>query len=534
MLQSMARLIPSVYVDNHSRGEERIFNAFEHDASTKDWVVLHSFDLPCHQTQGEGEVDFVVLIPDMGVLCLEIKASENISRKGGLWRYGNGGHFDPKGPFKQIKDNTYSLMRRVKSENRNLKYVPFFGLVVFTNFNFRSKQPSGLPEWDNDDFIDAKDIDSGKLGVILKEIFLSQTEKFKLKLGDFNAENFAELSAMLRPDFDLIASPRERIFNSEIEARRYTEEQFKILDALAANDKIVVDGLAGTGKTVLAIEYARRRSKKENVLFLASAKELGEFIASETRLEPPHFAGSIQDFEDFIKTNKNTPAYDFLILDEAQDFIDKKYYDILNPHLKNGLENGRWIMFGDYYSRTDTSKEKLQNLKQKYHPAIYKLSENCRNPFDVAKLVEIISGEDLNYSDIKRKYSGAKPKISFYENIKDETTLIAAELESLLKQGAPPESIALISLKNEEAFQDLIKSKYWGQQLSNSSAKNKIFHGKLDDFKGMEADFVLLCDLENINTPEDKRAFYIGATRTKSYLSIFATPNFKPFFDKLN
>ena len=56
---------------------------------------------------------------------------------------------------------------------------------------------------------------------------------------------------LLRPDFDAMLSPRERMSEVEVQSRKYTHEQFKILDSVIVNDRIVVDGLAGTGKTVI-------------------------------------------------------------------------------------------------------------------------------------------------------------------------------------------------------------------------------------------------------------------------------------------
>ncbi len=526
----MAKLIPPIYVDTRSRGEERIFANFKDDNYSKDWVVLHSFDLPQHSTQGEGEVDFVVLIPKCGVLCVEIKASSSLGRKSGLWRYGEGRYYDPKGPFKQVKDNTYSLMRRIKSAYPQMRNVPFFDCVIFTNFNFR-KQFQGASEWSEYDFLDEADLNSGKFTKYLHEIFLRKAEKHGLKLGDFVGQKFDSMQAALRPDFDIILSPKERILNAEIEAKKYTQEQYKILDGLAENPRIVVDGLAGTGKTLLSIEYARRVSKNENILFLSPTKELSEFIADESRLEAPHF---VSCYGDFLEKNFSD-AFDVLIIDEAQDFIDENFYTSLNAALKGGLENGKWIMFGDFFLRSKDSQERLKFLRQKYKPTIFKLSENCRNPFGIARLVEIISGAELTYSEIMQKDNSDKPEFYFYETLQDETKFIAAKIESLKAEGVPLSSIAIVSLDDKfEALSPLLKSKNFAPILGEDFGENKIFYGSLDEFKGMEADFILLTDLEKLNSDDDKRKFYLGATRAKFSLSIFANSKLKTQFERTN
>ena len=63
---------------------------------------------------------------------------------------------------------------------------------------------------------------------------------------------------MLRPDFEFFESPKSRRLRLDEEVRHYTEEQFEALDAIDANPRLVFDGPAGTGKTLLAIEAARR------------------------------------------------------------------------------------------------------------------------------------------------------------------------------------------------------------------------------------------------------------------------------------
>ena len=531
----MAKLIPPLYVDTHSRGEEKLFRIFENDDFSADWIVLHSFDIAEHSSQAEGEVDFVVLIPGCGVMCLEIKASNSIGRKGGLWRYGGGPYADPKGPFKQLNDNTFSLMRRIKRESRDMRNVPFFGVAVFTNFNFRTQEFHGAKEWDDNDFIDSEDIANGRLTQMLRKIFLSQATKHGLRIGDFVGEKVDEMLSLLRPDFETLMSPRERIFNSDSEIRAYTSEQFKILDGLAANERIVVDGLAGTGKTVLAIEYARRMQNKGRILFLSPTKELGEFIAEESRLQAPNFVGSFENFER-KRANGIFPdeCFDILILDESQDFFDKKYFNTLNSALKGGLENGRWIMFGDYYSRTSIAVEAKERLLKLYRPAIYRLSENCRTPFDIVRLAEIVSGTDLHYTDIRRKSGQTPPELRFYDSVQEQTKLIASELERMTLLDAPFDSVAILSMKNEESMQPLLASKIWGEKFTNDFGENKIFHGKVDDFKGMEADFVFITDIESLESEEEKRLFYMAATRATSGLWVFANKKLEPLLARIN
>ncbi|MBR4598168.1 MAG: NERD domain-containing protein [Opitutales bacterium] len=537
----MARLIPPVYIDNHSSGEEKIFSAFERDSFSKDWIVLHSFDLPKHASQGRGEVDFVVLIYGCGVLCMEVKASSKISRKGGIWRYGSGNYRDARGPFKQVRDNTFSLMHRIKSECPELKNVPFFPVVAFTNCNFRSLQIGGAKEWDDDDFIDASDFARGNISQMLKRIFEARAARHKLDIGDFVGGKFNRMVELLRPDFEAMLSPRERILDSEIKSRKYTAEQFKILDSVIANDRIIVDGLAGTGKTVMAIEYARRMSKTSDVLFITPILSLGKYLRAETMLEyPRHFVGSSERFlEKFGELKAAHPGgFGFLILDEAQDFVGREIFEKFNSILKGGILNGRWIMFGDYFSkpRDASVQAKIDAFKDKYRPVICRLSYNCRNPESVARLAEKVAGFASGYGNyLKTSSPDAAPDLSIFscESPEASSAQIASVLERLLSGGAPQNSIAVLSMKPDmPSLAKLFASRVWGGRLSKTQDGGKIVCSHVGDFKGLERDFVLLTDVDGLSTHQERELFYIGATRAKVSLFVFASPEIAEMLEK--
>jgi hypothetical protein len=76
----MARMIPPVYATKTPLGEKDLFNKLRDDPDTAGWVVLHSLELKKHQSKIEGELDMVVLVPRLGVLCIEVKGC-NVSRQ---------------------------------------------------------------------------------------------------------------------------------------------------------------------------------------------------------------------------------------------------------------------------------------------------------------------------------------------------------------------------------------------------------------------------------------------------------------------
>jgi len=96
-----------------SPGERDAFSRLESDPLAEQWIVIHSLNLPHHQRQISGELDFVLLVPNKGVLCLEIKAARTVACRDGLWFYGREGKGDPRGPFRQAADGMHSLRERL-------------------------------------------------------------------------------------------------------------------------------------------------------------------------------------------------------------------------------------------------------------------------------------------------------------------------------------------------------------------------------------------------------------------------------------
>ena len=62
----------------------------------------------------------------------------------------------------------------------------------------------------------------------------------------------------MRPNFELLESLQAKIANLESNVVKLTEEQYKYLDMVAENSQVLCRGGAGTGKTFLAAELARR------------------------------------------------------------------------------------------------------------------------------------------------------------------------------------------------------------------------------------------------------------------------------------
>ena len=114
----MAYFLPALNLDTEVPGEIEFFKRLKNDPATKNWWVLHSYFLSQHINQSQGEIDFVVFIPNRGVIVVEVKSHKKIQVRNGDFYYGVQNALG-KNPFKQSYDNMWSLIEIIKDhENK--------------------------------------------------------------------------------------------------------------------------------------------------------------------------------------------------------------------------------------------------------------------------------------------------------------------------------------------------------------------------------------------------------------------------------
>ena len=112
----MARMIPAqIYEGTVSNAERRIFGLLEEDSGTKDWTVLHSLNLARRSSGPYGEIDFVAIIPNEGIVCLEVKGGR-VSCQDGVWQTKD--RYDQvvklkRSPFEQAKEGMFALRNAI-------------------------------------------------------------------------------------------------------------------------------------------------------------------------------------------------------------------------------------------------------------------------------------------------------------------------------------------------------------------------------------------------------------------------------------
>lgn len=267
----MAKMIPSVISPEiKSAAEKHIFEWFRDDPRTSDWIVLHSLGISNHNTVIHGETDFFILVPYMGLFALEVKGGR-VKRKDGIWsftdRYGNVGTKE-RGPFDQAWDGVFSIVGDIKSKldpsHRYLENI-FYGIgVMFPDVEYITV---GCDEeqWQVFDCNDGTDVYD-----YVHRIFNGACDKWKALYGEEvpfeklpTDEDVKYIAALLRGDFDKAVAISVQIKYAEEELVKLTNEQYRCIDQLDDNKRCLIEGGAGTGKTLLAIEEAKKQWQTE-------------------------------------------------------------------------------------------------------------------------------------------------------------------------------------------------------------------------------------------------------------------------------
>lgn len=567
----MARMIPSVISPEiKSNAERRIFEWFRDDPTTDDWIVLHSLGISNHNRVIHGEIDFLVIAPYMGLFAIEVKGGR-VQRVNGIWsftdRYGRVKSKE-RGPFDQAWDGIFSvidtLKKRVDANHNHLSDV-FFGIgVMFPDIKYDAV---GCDEeqWQ---VFDCNDLNN--VGNFIRRIFEGSKKKWEKlhnkplpykKLPSPDDVNY--IASILRGDFDKAVSINVLIKYAEDKLVELTKEQYRCLDQLEDNPRCLIKGPAGTGKTLIAIEEAKRSvAKGMRVALFCFNANLGEWLKQYFRSIPqnlrPAYVGTFHSYmisvnrrsdqqlafpenDDELKLfygeilpvlarivlteNNGYEKFDKIIVDEAQDLINPRYLDVMDACLKKGIVRGKWTMFGDssmqaIYSDGMTEQDMMNILEDRTSFIRFKLTINCRNTKPICDEIETVS-DYKHLSDILINTDGPPVNYITFSDINDQKKKLESILDCLIKEGVHERNITILSpVRRENSVVSLVK-KYDIKNYIDFSDRYITF-STIQGFKGLENSAIILTD---ITTFEDKKLMYVAFSRARSCLYVLESNN---------
>jgi len=577
----MAKMLPPYISDEvKSTGEKQIFDLFKNGPSTENWVALHSLGLAKHTKRLYGEIDFLVLAPELGIFCLEVKSGD-IKREEGLWTFTN--RFgevttSARSPFQQAQEAMFSLINAVQKkfgESHHLSRLLYGFGVMFPHIVFK-------PEGTEIDWWQIYDRDSRRLPV---KNYIEQLSKYTRKKVE-HSRWFSETDSMpkkldvdqlvsyLRGDFEKLASPRQKLSDMEEQINEFTAEQYRCLDELQDNPRCLFQGAAGTGKTMIALESVRQALfRDQRVLMVCFNSLLGNWLASQfpqhevqTRLAVGsfhHFLTRISSVaDDVLKSAAKTDQFfkydlpiltldavdhgaiapfDKMVIDEGQDLIRPEYLDVFDALLKGGLAGGNWEIYCDFerqaiYSEF-SAQEMLQMLESRAAFARFRLTINCRNTKPIGEEIHLMSGFE-SAAFLPSNVAGVPVEYYFCSDVQEEARKLESILLKLRQQKIPPQNVSILSpfrLRNSS----VARVDHGIFQITDLAENPRfpviesVTFSTIQGFKGLENSCIILTDIDRINDDEFKSLLYVGMSRAKARLIILIDERAKEEYNEL-
>lgn len=369
---------------------------------------------------------------------------------------------------------------------------------------------------------------------VIEDAYDFWKDKLRVNTRPLSGDDTRCVMDVLCPYFHAVPKLGTTINESEHIYIRLTNQQIALLDFLVEQDTAVIHGLAGTGKTVLAIEKAKMLAAQgESVLFLCYNSFLRDSLRENNTIPGVVFHNAhslayeimgatdskiddvLAEFEEYLEVvfDKENWKYKNVIVDEGQDLDDRllnRLYDLSKS------KKGSFYVF---YDKNQFIMKKRQPHWLEDAECRLVLSKNCRNTAEIFKTAcSIIGKENLTLNEIH----GEVPFLRFYSTEKEMTAIVEGFLERMKKGEVPADKITILSASTlDNSFIDA-KRKYAGFELSEKREPGKVHFTTIRKFKGLEAEAILVVDASMIGlkSEEDRRLLYVGVSRAKNYLEI--------------
>lgn len=511
--------------------EGLIFDALA--SLSEDYYVFHSFRIT-DTREGifhESETDFVILNRTKGVICLEAKAGQ-VRYENGCWLYGSGIPMHNGGPFNQASANKYKLMRYISDSNMAfvLEKCKFFHAVWFPSVSNDRLRSMTLPSEGDKTLVLTKEALSDPEEFIDRVYALELPSRVQTNLSEFECKRLVR--EIFCPQFNVFPSASFEADLKKIVFHRLLDEQAGILDFLDEQLTAAVNGAARTGKTMIAVEKARRHAAfGEKVLFLCFNTQLKDYLENNYAREfvsyytiagfackicntaRPDYKELKSKLEDYYISGSF--PYKHVIIDEGQDFGSEAIEEtdiiqLIHDIIVDTDQGGTFYVFYD----------RLQLIQAREMPKFISdldcrltLYRNCRNTENIAvtSLRPITERKPRVFDGAVK---GAPAKLHFCDSVQSEHERIDVIIDELAADGY--RDIVILTCKTEAT-----------SVLSNSVKcgryRNKYLFTTCRKFKGLEADVVVLVDVDKTTFEQDNvLLFYVGTSRARIKLEITA------------
>jgi len=524
------RLIPNLLLDTNSSAEAKIFSTLRDLDLGDQWTCFHSVNCSEHEYKHWCEIDFLLVGPP-GVFVLEVKGGR-IELQDGVWTYidrYDKEHRNAEGPFRQARSAMYAI-REVLGSRYGLMHIArdtsVFGFgVVFPDiaWTFDSIEMPRVLVADYTTCCGAE-----PLRQYIRRLIAYWYGKHS-RPEQLTASELSQLRQKIRPDVDVYPPFSARVGYAMRDMQRLTDEQYERLEIIESNERVVVSGGAGTGKTYLLIQCARREVALGNQPLIVT--ESRNLAAHLRRLEPDSriVVASVD------KAATIEGQFDVLFVDEGQDVMTMEDLDLLSARLKGGIERGRWRWFMDENNQAHVSgrfdSDAFEYLIDKLpsgRPVRVPLRRNVRNTREIIGSVHSWTGADVGQAQFTGH--GDRPKIVVYADESSLTNGVAETIEALLDGGLRADHIGIVVPSDSTPpWFSMLPAPIRGKLLPidpttiRAGLFDRICWGTPRQFKGLERPVIVAAGFSGARYVDGGNVaeYYVATTRPNYALYIF-------------
>ena len=560
----MARVFPEhlpqwVLDDPGRQAERRVYDALR--ALPDPFIIFYGVHWLSRTKAGmrDGEADFVIAHPEKGVLVLEVKGGGiEFDAAVGQWFSVDraGRRHRIKDPVIQARASKHALLEKLKEmPDWRKDWITMGHGIVFPDVVVKTVRLR--PDLSRAIVVDRSDLSNPVEAI--SRIF-DFWQKGDDRASGPGLDGMKVITKLLARSFKLRTLLGVELQHEDARIIELTEGQMRVLDMLSEYRRAAIQGCAGSGKTMLAMEKARRLAEEGfDVLLTCFNVPLAQYLAQRVPkgvtvynfhrlcevlaekaglgLQPPS-----EDADDALKrtyfdvslpeglleaVDVLGPQFDAIIVDEGQDFDDDWWLGL--ESLLRDPEHGVFYVFFDDNQNLYRDENRIPGIID--IPPI-RLYENCRNTRSIHELVVRFhpDGERIR----NRGPVGRKPLWIPYDSNEDMLKLVRRALHRLInEEGVAPSDIVILTPKAERRSKFVGDMRLGNFTLSRTppsewpEGANWIWVTSIYKFKGLERRVVFIVELEpwlrNLQT-----LLYVGCSRARTHLLLFHNHHLNP------
>ena len=516
-----------------------------------------------------GEIDLLLVLPRLGILVIETKGGLIARSRSGLWFAGDR-QLKPN-PFEQAETSCRAMAHKIEADPRwHWGELAIHHAVAFPHTDRVTLGPDGRalgPDAPAELILDRSDLASDAAAAAALDRVTRYWTGVTTRDRTLTEAQVEIICDVIEPEVVLRALLRSEIEEGELELRAPTRMQLSVLRTLQGKPRASILGCAGAGKSLLAIEKARRLAADGFDTVLACFNQPLARAFARTPALQPHIAsgrlvvGTFHDLCRRLATEAGTlppqPAHpdrewfdtglpgaleralptvggrvQALVIDEGQDF-DELWLMLLEQLLVDPKQGVLYVFHDPAQAIYRPDAVATLGLDE------YPLPDNCRNARPIHDLAYRFYDGTLPAEAVRE--DGREPLIVEAEGPVATVDAVRAALHDLVHvEKVDRAQIAVltgVSLEHSATWRqrrfkgDLV---LWNGGVDDEGRSRGLSAEQVQDqppgtilcesiyrFKGLERDVVVLVEIR----PDDERLqrlMYVGATRAKHHLVVIA------------